>query len=92
MSAAQCAARARGEPVEPPKKKKKENPIGKPKPNKGRRSGISTPLTLDDESVMSGTATPNDYEPEEVLEVYPDPAGVIHREIITCELSNHGRS
>ncbi|GMK55577.1 hypothetical protein CspeluHIS016_0206330 [Cutaneotrichosporon spelunceum] len=61
LSAAQTAAKARGEPIEPVKKKKKENPVGKKK--MPRRSGVSTPMTLDDESVMSGTTTP--YEDDE---------------------------
>jgi INO80 complex subunit C len=84
LSAAQCAARARGEVIEPPKKKKKENPIGKPKGYnlKGRRSGLSTPMTLDDESVVSGTATPNFDDNEEEGEGAAAP--VVHREIITC--------
>ena len=90
LSAAQCAARARGEVIEPAKKKKKENPIGKPKNLKGRRSGISTPLTVDDESVVSGTATPNDEETEEAIAVEGEgnanAAPVVNREIITCEL------
>lgn len=84
LSAAQCAARARGEVIEPAKKKKKENPIGKPKNLKGRRSGISTPLTIDDESVVSGTATPNDEEQEDTPMEIDNPP-VVNREIITCE-------
>lgn len=74
LSAAQTQAKARGETIEPPKKKKKENPVGKPKIKKPGpiRSGLSTPA-IDEESV-SGTATP--------FEV-PIPDG---KEIITCEL------
>jgi INO80 complex subunit C len=78
LSAAQTAAKARGEPIEPAKKKKKENPVGKKKVP--RRSGVSTPMTLDDESVMSGTATP--FDEDEEMEVEAVEGG---KEVITCE-------
>lgn len=75
LSAAQTQAKARGEPIEPPKKKKKENPVGKPKSKKGVRSGVATPLTVDDESVVSGTATP-------FLDMELDTG--VNYEVITC--------
>lgn len=86
LSAAQTAAKARGEPIEPVKKKKKENPVGKPKvrpPLRGAagRSGVSTPMTLDDESVLSGTATPFEDAESEVLPLVVEG----QREIITCK-------
>lgn len=87
LSAAQTAAKARGEPIEPAKKKRKENPVGKPKIKPGqRRSGISTPMTVDDESVMSGTATP--FEDAEGEEGEGEGEGMVvdgGKEIITCE-------
>lgn len=79
LSAAQTAAKARGEPIEPVKKKRKENPVGKVKAKPPRRSGISTPATLDDESVVSGTATPFEDEDAPIVPV----EGM--REIITCK-------
>lgn len=86
LSAAQTSAKARGENIEPVKKKKKENPVGKPRPPKGRRSGVATPLTLDDDSNISGTATPmdEDGDADEGMDVEVDNG--VHREIITCEL------
>ncbi|TXT13789.1 hypothetical protein VHUM_01156 [Vanrija humicola] len=65
LSAAQTAAKARGETIEPQKKKKKENPVGRTKAN-ANRSGFNTPLTIDDESVMSGTVTPAEDEDDKM--------------------------
>lgn len=80
LSAAQTAAKARGEPIEPVKKKKKENPIGKPRSSlKGRRSGVATPMTIDD-SEMSGSATPMEVDEDEEGEMLED-----RGEVITCE-------
>lgn len=80
LSAAQTAAKARGEPIEPVKKKKKENPIGKPRSSlKGRRSGVATPMTIDD-SEMSGTATPMEVDEDEEGEMLED-----RGEVITCK-------
>ncbi|EKD03479.1 hypothetical protein A1Q2_02197 [Trichosporon asahii var. asahii CBS 8904] len=77
LSAAQTAAKARGEPIEPVKKKKKENPIGKPRSSlKGRRSGVATPMTIDD-SEMSGTATPMEVDEDEEGEMLEDRGEVI---------------
>lgn len=93
LSAAQTAAKARGEPIEPQKKKKKENPVGRTKVLSGaaaqraranaNRSGFNTPLTIDDESVMSGTVTPAEDE-DDKMEIDGLGDEVIHREIITC--------
>lgn len=86
LSAAQTAAKARGEPIEPVKKKKKENPIGKPRSSlKGRRSGVATPMTIDD-SEMSGTATPMEVDEDEEGEMIED-----RGEVITCECRRSGR-
>ncbi|WOO81304.1 Chromatin-remodeling complex subunit ies6 [Vanrija pseudolonga] len=92
LSAAQTAAKARGEPIEPQKKKKKENPVGRTKVLSGaaaqraranaNRSGFNTPLTIDDESVMSGTVTPAEDE-DDKMEIDGLGDEVIHREIIT---------
>lgn len=72
MTAAQTAAKARGEVVEVGSKKKKPTgmggSVGGKKGNianlKGRRSGVGTPLTVIGEG-GSGAATPAEVEDEE---------------------------
>lgn len=99
LSAAQTAAKARGEPIEPVKKRKKENPIGKPRASaaagagagaalKGRRPGHGSGSGVAtpmtlDESEMSGTATPMDVDGDG-----DDDEDVLpddRAEVITCE-------
>jgi INO80 complex subunit C len=64
LSAAQTAAKARGEPIDVGKKKK--NPPGMNRPKgwnlKGRRSGVATPMTMES---GSGSGTPAREEDDE---------------------------
>ncbi|RSH87473.1 chromatin-remodeling complex subunit ies6 [Saitozyma podzolica] len=64
LSAAQTAAKARGEPIDVGKKKK--NPPGMNRPKgwnlKGRRSGVGTPMTMES---GSGSGTPAREEDDE---------------------------
>jgi INO80 complex subunit C len=95
LSAAQTAAKARGEPIEVGKKKK--NPAGMNRPKgwnlKGRKSGVATPMTV--ESGGSGTGTPareeeddeEEADAEEVVApgIEANGSAELRQEIITCK-------
>ena len=100
MTAAQAAAKARGEPIDLSKKKK--NPTGKQRgnianlrrgkqPGPGTATGTATPVT---EITESGRTTPVDEDEEEddtpvpPMEAPVPPAdGIPRKEIITCEFT-----
>jgi INO80 complex subunit C len=107
LSAAQTAAKARGEPIDVGKKKK--NPPGMNRPKgwnlKGRRSGVATPMTMES---GSGSGTPAREEDDEEEDEEGTGAAAValggaeelkqdqdnggpRKEIITCQWSDRAR-
>ena len=103
LTAAQTAAKARGEIVEVGSKKKKANPVGAAarKGNvgnlKGRRSGVGTPLLGEEGSGMTTLADDGEEEEGGGADGADDVGvragdGGPRKEIITCQWINYARN